>query len=58
MRFNPFGRDWSYANDLADFKIPYQLVSRTDYELMKRRYQGLHNNSYGHVVRLFNYQLK
>lgn len=52
MNHNPFDRKTRYENDLADFKLPYALQSKTDVEVMKRRYQELTKSSYGCIVRL------
>lgn len=52
MRINPFNMDTQYFNDLDDFKMPYALYTKTDYEVMMRRYQGLTKSTYGYIVRL------
>lgn len=41
-------------NDLEDFKMPYRIVGKTDLEIMQDKYQRLHNNSYGLIVRFRN----
>ncbi|AFY43662.1 hypothetical protein Nos7107_3071 [Nostoc sp. PCC 7107] len=38
-------------NDLADFKIPYKNIGKTDYEAMKNKYLKLHNLSKGAIIR-------
>lgn len=43
-----------FENDLADFKMPYRIAGKTDLENMKSKYQRLHNNSYGLIVRFRN----
>ncbi|MBD1925756.1 hypothetical protein H6F74_05595 [Trichocoleus sp. FACHB-90] len=50
---NPF-EYVQFAPDLADFKIPWSIVTPTDRAVMLRRYRGLNNNSYG-VIRRHNY---
>lgn len=52
MLYNPFDDSVRYENNLEDFKLPYSLQSRTDTEVMQRRYQELVKNTYGYVVRL------
>lgn len=52
MYYNPFSVDITSENDLEDFKMPYRLYSKTDYEVMKRKYQELNKYSYGYIVRL------
>lgn len=51
MLQNPFDEN-QYENDLEDFKLPYQLQSRTDKEIMQRRYQNLTKSTYKYIVRL------
>ncbi|MBE9210231.1 hypothetical protein IQ244_27785 [Nostoc sp. LEGE 06077] len=41
-------------NDEADFKMPYRIVGKTDLEVMRDKYQRLHNDSYGLIVRFTN----
>lgn len=52
MAVNPFESGIEVINDLDDFKMPYRLYSKTDLEVMKRRYQELSNRGYGLIVRL------
>lgn len=52
MLQNPFDQTNQYENDLADFKLPYQLQSRTDKEVMQRRYQELTKSTHKYIVRL------
>lgn len=52
MLQNPFDETNQYENDLADFKLPYQLQSRTDKEVMQRRYQELTKSTHGYIVRM------
>lgn len=41
----------AYENDLEDFKLPYQLQSKTDLEVMELRYKKLIKSTYGYIVR-------
>lgn len=41
-----------YESDMEDFKLPYQLQSRTDREVMEDKYKKLNKVSYGYIVRL------
>lgn len=52
MVVNPFESGINIVNDMDDFKMPYRLVSRTDLEIMTRKYQELSNRGYGLIVRL------
>lgn len=36
----------SKTNNLADFKPPYKIVGKVDYEILKERYLRLHNKSF------------
>lgn len=38
-------------NDLDDFKIPYRIVGKQDYEVLKSKYLKLHNLSKGVIIR-------
>lgn len=52
MNHNPFDDSVRYENDLNGFKLPYTLQTKTDREVMKRRYQELTKSTYGCIVRL------
>lgn len=52
MNYNPFDDTVRYENNLEDFKLPYTLQSKTDIEVMQRRYQQLTKSTYGCIVRL------
>lgn len=52
MNHNPFDERTQYENDLEDFKVTYTLQSKTDTEVMQRRYQELTKSTYGYIVRL------
>lgn len=52
ITYNPFDGTARYENDLNDFYLPYTLQSKTDVEVMKRRYQNLTKSTYGYIVRL------
>ncbi len=52
MNHNPFDGSVRYENNLEDFKLPYILQSRTDLEVMRRRYQELTKSTYGYIIRL------
>lgn len=52
MNYNPFDDSVRYENNLEDFKLPYTLQSKTDLEVMQRRYQELTKSTYGYIVRL------
>lgn len=52
MNRNPFQNESiTYENDLEDFKLPYKLQSKTDVEVMQRRYMNLTKSTYGYIVR-------
>lgn len=51
MLINPFNPDFTWTNDLEDFKMPYKHYGQTDLEVMTRRYQNLSNRSHGYIVR-------
>lgn len=52
ISYNPFDDSVRYENNLDDFKLPYTLQSRTDIEVMKRRYREKTKSTYGYIVRL------
>lgn len=52
MLHNPFDSTNQYENDLEDFKLPYKLQSKTDIEVMQRRYQELVKSTHKYIVRL------
>ena len=52
MLHNPFDSSLVFENDPEDFKLPYQLQSRCDVEVMQVRYNKLRKASYGYLVRL------
>jgi hypothetical protein len=52
MNYNPFDGQTLFENNLEDFKLPYKLQSKTDMEVMQRRYQELTKSTYGCIVRL------
>lgn len=52
MNYNPFDDSVRYENSLEDFKLPYSLQSKTDKEVMQRRYQELTKSTYGYIIRL------
>lgn len=57
MNYNPFDSTNQFENDLEDFKLPYKLQSKTDIEVMQRRYQNLIKSTYKYIVRTgINYQ--
>jgi hypothetical protein len=37
-------KPYYYLNDLSDFKMPYSIYGKIDYEVMKARYEQLSNN--------------
>jgi hypothetical protein len=37
-------KPYYYENDLRDFKMPYQLYGKIDYEVMKDKYLSLTNH--------------
>lgn len=41
-----------FAPDLQDFKVPWKLGTKTDKDIMRRRYLSLNNHSYGYNRRL------
>ncbi|MCC5641261.1 hypothetical protein LC593_36790 [Nostoc sp. CHAB 5844] len=41
-------------NDEVDFKMPYRIIGKFDLEVMRDKYQRLHNDSYGLIVRFYN----
>jgi len=52
MNVNPFDSNTRYENDMDDFKLPYQLQSKTDLEVMSVKYMRLRKSSYKYIVRL------
>jgi hypothetical protein len=40
---NPFKSPYLIINDLADFKLPYQIAGKIDLEVMTDRYNHLSN---------------
>ena len=52
MQTNPFDTTQQYVVDMEDYKLPYRLISKTDDEVMKRKYQGLTKSTHKYVVRL------
>lgn len=52
MKSNPFENTSIYENDIEGLIIPYQLVSRTDREVIEAKYMKLRKTSYGYIVRL------
>ncbi len=52
MNYNFFDGQTLFENNLEDFKLPYKLQSKTDIEVMRRRYQELNKSTYGAIVRL------
>jgi hypothetical protein len=52
MTYNPFDGSVRYENNLEDFGLPYALQSKTDKEVMQRRYQELVKSTHGPIVRL------
>lgn len=40
------------VNDMADYQLPYRLVSFTDNAIMLDRYKRLVKQNYGAIVRL------
>lgn len=51
VNYNPFDSSNQFENDLEDFKLPYKLQSKTDIEVMQRRYQNLTKSTYKYIVR-------
>lgn len=52
LQSNFFDNQETLVNDMADYKLPYTLVSKTDDLIMAVRYQNLVKQSYGAIVRL------
>lgn len=52
MNYNPFDLKLQIINDPDDFKLPYQLQSKTDKEVMMFKYNKLRKSTYGYIIRL------
>lgn len=52
MNYSPFESGLIYENDIEGLIIPYQLISRTDREVIEAKYMKLRKSSYSYIVRL------
>lgn len=48
---NPFAYNWQYVNDPNGFIAPYELYGEFEEEVLKHKYNKLHNRSYGKIKR-------
>jgi hypothetical protein len=56
MPYEQYDKFVGITNDPRDFKMPHKVYGKTDLEVMKHKYQHLHNFSKGLSIRFQNGQ--